>query len=53
MLSVYNNGMASTEDLILKYDLKAHPEGGYFKEYYRSSAIISRQALPERFKGDR
>ena len=45
--------MLSIENLIKKFDLKAHPEGGYFKEYYRSSEIISRQALPSRFKGDR
>jgi predicted cupin superfamily sugar epimerase len=45
--------MLSLENLIKKFDLKAHPEGGYFKEYYRSSETISQQALPVRFKGDR
>ena len=38
---------------IEKLDLKRHPEGGYFRETYRSPEVILRQALPERFKGDR
>jgi len=33
--------------------LKPHPEGGFYKEIYRSSEIHSRQALPARFNGDR
>jgi predicted cupin superfamily sugar epimerase len=33
--------------------LKRHPEGGYFKETYRSSEVISKHALPARFNGDR
>ena len=45
--------MNSAKSLIKKYDLKKHPEGGYFKEVYRSSEIIPRQALPSRFKGAR
>lgn len=38
---------------IEKLDLKRHPEGGYFRETYRSREVIVKQALPERFKGDR
>jgi predicted cupin superfamily sugar epimerase len=38
---------------IEKLDLKRHPEGGYFRETYRSQEVISKQALPGRFKGDR
>jgi len=34
-------------------DLKMHPEGGYFKETYRSDEIISEKFLPQRFDGDR
>ncbi|MCP3942439.1 MAG: cupin domain-containing protein [Desulfobacteraceae bacterium] len=28
------------ENLIKKYDLAPHPEGGYFKEIYRSSQVV-------------
>jgi predicted cupin superfamily sugar epimerase len=45
--------MISVEELIRRFDLKRHPEGGYYKESYRSSEIISREALPSRYKGDR
>ena len=38
---------------IKKLDLKIHPEGGYFKETYRSDEIISEKCLPQRFDGDR
>jgi len=38
---------------IKKYGLKQHPEGGYFTETYRSSEIIEKDALPQRFKGKR
>jgi len=34
-------------------ELQPHPEGGYYKELYRSSESISSAALPDRFKGDR
>ena len=34
-------------------NLAKHPEGGWFKEIYRSSEIIKRQNLPNRFNGDR
>lgn len=33
--------------------LQPHPEGGYFKETYRSSEKIAAEALPQRFTGDR
>jgi uncharacterized protein len=33
--------------------LLPHPEGGYYKEVYRSSEIVSSSALPDRFEGDR
>lgn len=33
--------------------LKRHPEGGHFKETYRSDEAILNQALPARFSGDR
>lgn len=38
---------------IEKLEMLPHPEGGYFKETYRSSEIINEKHLPERFTGDR
>ena len=34
-------------------NLLAHPEGGYYKEMYRSSELVASSALPDRFEGDR
>ena len=34
-------------------NLKRHPEGGYYRETYRSNTVICRSALPPAFKGDR
>jgi uncharacterized protein len=33
--------------------LQPHPEGGFFKETYRSKTIIPSKALPANFTGDR
>ena len=41
------------KDLITKYQLLPHPEGGYYKETYRSNVLINKEALPEDFGGDR
>jgi uncharacterized protein len=38
---------------IAKLHLQPHPEGGYFREIYRSDEVIAQSALPSRFKGDR
>jgi hypothetical protein len=38
---------------IEKLALEPHPEGGYFRQTYRSGMTIARQALPEGFGGDR
>ena len=38
---------------IAKLELQQHPEGGYFKETYRSDEVISQNALPVRFGADR
>ena len=43
--------MISAEDVIGKFDLQKHPEGGHFKESCRSSETIS--VLPSRYRGDR
>jgi len=39
--------------IIREFGPQKHPEGGYFKESYRSTETISREALPSRYKGDR
>ena len=36
-----------------KLELLSHPEGGFYKEIYRSDEAISADALPERYKGER
>ncbi|MBN2144720.1 MAG: cupin domain-containing protein [Candidatus Aureabacteria bacterium] len=38
---------------IEKLNLQPHPEGGYFREVYRSGETIPKVCLPERFSGDR
>jgi uncharacterized protein len=43
----------TVQELIEQYALLPHPEGGYYKETYRSSEIISKEALPDRFAGER
>ncbi len=40
-------------DIIEKFDLNRHPEGGYFKETYRSSGSIANENLSTYFTGDR
>ncbi len=36
-----------------KLNLVAHPEGGYYRETYRSNRSIPREALPPEFSGPR
>ena len=43
----------TAQQLINFYNLLPHPEGGYYKETYKSDEIINRSALPNRFDGDR
>lgn len=45
--------MNSIEQLIEKLDLKPHPEGGYFKETYRSAGEINQDSLDENINGKR
>lgn len=42
-----------TEYWIEKLRMEQHPEGGWFKEVYRSEEIISQEALPPIFSGAR
>lgn len=46
----------STKDAhywIHNLSLSPHPEGGFFRESYRSEEIIPQSALPKRFSGER
>ena len=44
---------AKADYYIKKLALIAHPEGGYFKEVYRSGQSIAQTVLPNEFSGDR
>lgn len=39
--------------LVAKLNLQPHPEGGFFKEIYRSEELINKDSLPNRFNGAR
>lgn len=39
--------------LVRQLRLAPHPEGGFYKEIYRSAGTIARAALPSSFGGDR
>ncbi|MGM0635928.1 MAG: cupin domain-containing protein [Bacteroidota bacterium] len=41
------------EEIIKKFDLERHPEGGYFKETYRSKSIATKACLSTDFSGER
>lgn len=45
--------MSIADQLIQKYNLEPHPEGGWYKQTYKSDEQIAVDALPERFGGDR
>lgn len=45
--------MTTAQQLITNYQLQPHPEGGYYKETYRSSEEIPTIGLPSRFGGNR
>jgi len=45
--------MQNSEYYIKSLGLEKHPEGGWFKEVYRSSEEIAAEHLPERFSGGR
>ena len=45
--------MMTAKELIQKLDLQPHPEGGFFKETYRSPGEINADGLPSEFKGSR
>ncbi len=45
--------MRSANDWIRLLGLSRHPEGGWYREIYRSDETISGSALPDRFGADR
>jgi len=45
--------MKKAEYWIKKLQLKPHPEGGFFKEIYRSETKLSEKSLPTRYSGNR
>jgi uncharacterized protein len=47
------NTSITPKSLIDKFNLLPHPEGGFFKENYRSAEIVLKSTLPRRFNGDR
>ncbi|NKI31793.1 cupin domain-containing protein [Croceivirga thetidis] len=44
---------STAKELIRKLNLKPHPEGGYFRETYRSSSEIPNSVLGEQYRGGR
>ena len=45
--------MDTIKNLVAQYQLLPHPEGGYYKETYRSSVLLTKDSLPSYFSGDR
>lgn len=45
--------MANANTWIKKLKLLPHPEGGYYRELYRSKEIITKDALPTRYNASR
>jgi predicted cupin superfamily sugar epimerase len=43
----------TVQQLIQQFNLLPHPEGGFYKETYRSAEVIPVSVLDKRFKGDR
>jgi predicted cupin superfamily sugar epimerase len=45
--------MTTAAQWIERLGLVPHPEGGHYREVYRSPEVVARAALPPRFGGDR
>ena len=45
--------MPTAESIIRLLNLKPHPEGGYYKEIYRSDEILPKESIPSRYSGPR
>ena len=53
MTRTINSFILTALQLITRYQLQAHPEGGYYLQTYCSKEKIGKEALPDRFKGSR
>ncbi len=40
-------------EIVAHFDMAPHPEGGFYKELYRSAGVIPNSALPQGYAGDR
>ena len=45
--------MNVVKGFVAQYQLVPHPEGGYYKETYRSGVVLNKELLPLGFCGDR
>ncbi len=45
--------MVTAEAIVKALSLLPHPEGGFYKETYRSDGVISEDCLPNSFEGNR
>jgi predicted cupin superfamily sugar epimerase len=45
--------MTTAREWIDRLKLSRHPEGGFFRETYRSAEILAKECLPDRFTGPR
>jgi predicted cupin superfamily sugar epimerase len=45
--------MLTAKNLVERFAMQPHPEGGWFRENYRSLETIPKSQLPRRFSGDR
>ncbi|MES2371233.1 MAG: cupin domain-containing protein [Bacteroidota bacterium] len=43
----------TVSELVERFQMIPHPEGGYYKEMYRSDELIKKESLPGRFSGNR
>ena len=51
--SLLSDGESSPQYWIEHLEMERHPEGGYYRELYRSTESIAQSALPARFPGPR
>lgn len=45
--------MNTVQQLVKHYEMLPHPEGGYYKETYRSNEMLQKSSLPARFTDKR
>lgn len=41
------------QEIVASLEMQSHPEGGFYKETYRSSGVIPKEVLGDNFSGDR